>query len=98
MAAQFVLLNGAISVEQHSQMMKCSGDDSFGPGLSQDEGCDRFDFTLLFEEAVFVIVPCALALFLIPWRLWYLLWRKSKVLNWPSLLAAKWVCVLSWVF
>lgn len=44
-----------------------SADDEFGPRVAID--CRAFDFTLLFEDAIFVTLPAALFLLLLPWRL-----------------------------
>lgn len=44
----------------------------FGPRI--DPGCRSFDFTLLFEDAFFSLLPAALFLVLIPPRL-RVLWR-----------------------
>ncbi|KAK0615110.1 hypothetical protein B0T17DRAFT_377631 [Bombardia bombarda] len=45
---------------------RCAGDGAFGPVLVSDNNhagqCYSFDFTLLFEESIFSIAPCALAL------------------------------------
>lgn len=52
-----------------------NGDNWFGPRV--DVNCRDFDFTLLFEDAFFVILPAALFLLLLPWRLQTL--RKTPV-------------------
>jgi hypothetical protein len=51
-----------------------NADDEFGPQVAI--ACRAFDFTLLFEDAVFVILPTALFLLLLPWRL-RSLWKRS---------------------
>lgn len=44
-----------------------SADNEFGPRVAT--ACRDFDFTLLFEDAVFVALPAAVFLLLLPWRL-----------------------------
>ena len=42
-------------------------DDRFGPAV---HGCrENFDFTLLFEQSFFSILPCAIFLLIVPLRL-----------------------------
>ncbi|EHK26512.1 uncharacterized protein TRIVIDRAFT_20223, partial [Trichoderma virens Gv29-8] len=55
-------------------------DDSFGPTVS---GCEtpRFDFTLLFEQSILNIAPCALLLIFSLPRTLYLFRSKPKVLH-----------------
>lgn len=55
---------------------RCDG--SFGPLAI---GCvgGRFDFTLLFEQSIFAIVPSALLLLVTPYRIWQLAGQKPKV-------------------
>ncbi|KAF9875181.1 ABC transporter [Colletotrichum karsti] len=53
-------------------------DDQFGPRIDFD--CRPFDFTLLFEDAVFQLVPATVFLLLIPVRL-ISLWRTPKKLT-----------------
>ncbi|RFU75576.1 abc transporter [Trichoderma arundinaceum] len=57
-----------------------SCDDSFGPVAS---GCEtpRFDFTLLFEQSILNIAPCALLLIISLPRSLYLFRSKPKVLR-----------------
>ena len=61
--------------------MNCSSssDDVFGP-----EYCEKFDFTLVFEQSFFQIAPCALLLLVLPFRASHL--RRQEV-----------KCVRSWV-
>jgi hypothetical protein len=47
-------------------------DDQFGPRV--DKACRAFDFTLLFEDGVFIAVPAALVILLLPVRI-RKLWR-----------------------
>lgn len=52
-------------------------DDTFGPYA---EGCrGGFDFTLLFEESILSILPLALLLIVVPFRISYLFRRTIKV-------------------
>ena len=54
---------------------RSSAEDAFGPSV---EGCfDDFDFTLLFEESILTIVPLAIFLVILPFRLVYLCKRKK---------------------
>ena len=48
-------------------------DNSFGPQV--DITCRPFDFTLLFEDAIFSAMPAALMLLLVPLRL-LAVWRE----------------------
>jgi hypothetical protein len=62
--------------------MNCSSsfDNVFGP-----QYCESFDFTLVFEQSFFQIVPCALLLLVIPFRASQL--RRQEV-----------KCVRSWAY
>lgn len=56
---------------------KCNqtADQVFGPAVS----CPHvFDFTLLFEQSIFSIIPSALFLLLVPWRVWNLSGKNIK--------------------
>jgi ATP-binding cassette, subfamily C (CFTR/MRP), member 1 len=76
-------------------MLRCSGDDTFGPVLgSAPIGCYNFDFTLLFEEAIFTIAPCALVLPLAAWRLFRVI-RRPVLVQWPIVHALKFVRPIS---
>ena len=55
-------------------MERCAGDDTFGPVLETGL-CYSFDFTLVFEECIFAVVPCALFLLLAAARIWKL-WNR----------------------
>ncbi|KAL7914654.1 P-loop containing nucleoside triphosphate hydrolase protein [Trichoderma velutinum] len=55
-------------------------DDSFGPTASSCE-TPRFDFTLLFEQSILNIAPCALLLIFSLPRTLYLFHSKPKVLH-----------------
>jgi len=60
----------------------CAQDDTLGPLLGDaPDDCNLFDFTLLFEEIFFVIVPCLLALSAIP-PLVRPLGKKPKIVKW----------------
>jgi ATP-binding cassette subfamily C (CFTR/MRP) protein 1 len=63
-------------------IMNCSSsfDNVFGP-----QYCESFDFTLVFEQSFFQIVPCALLLLVIPLRASQL--RRQEV-----------KCVRSWAY
>ncbi|KAM7219313.1 P-loop containing nucleoside triphosphate hydrolase protein [Rhypophila decipiens] len=52
-------------------------DNEFGPRV--DISCRPFDFTLLFEDAFLVLLPAALLLSLVPWRLSSLFKAPVKV-------------------
>jgi ATP-binding cassette subfamily C (CFTR/MRP) protein 1 len=55
--------------------MKCSpiSDNAFGP-----QYCDNFDFTLVFEQGIFQITPCALLLLALPFRASQLRRQEAK--------------------
>ena len=61
-------------------------DDSFGPIYAQ-----YFDFTRLFEDTVLAILPSALLLCIIPWRVLWLSQEPRKVSG-SALHANKIVC------
>ena len=52
-------------------------DDTLGPYAHSCRG--GFDFTLLFEELVFSVLPTIALLLVIPFRIRYLLRREIKV-------------------
>jgi ATP-binding cassette, subfamily C (CFTR/MRP), member 1 len=52
-------------------------DNQFGPRV--DIHCRAFDFTLLFEDAFFIILPAVLFCLLVGPRLQYLRTRQIKV-------------------
>lgn len=58
--------------------MECflEADDTFGP-----QYCNHFDFTLLFEQSIFQIAPCALFLFLFPVRIFQLQRQNAKTVR-----------------
>lgn len=64
-------------------------DDSFGPAISSN--CRSFDFTLLFEQSVLSLLPSAIFLLVVPFRLWYLLRTNVKLLH-SRLYLLKLVC------
>lgn len=75
-------------------MLRCSGDDTFGPVLasnsSSSASCYDFDFTLLFEDAFLSLVPNGLFLFLAAWRVHRLVREcTATVVVWPLLRACK---------
>lgn len=58
---------------------RLSADDVFGPAV---QGCrNNFDFTLLFEQSLFQIAPCALLLLSLPVRASQLRQQKVKTLR-----------------
>jgi len=65
--------------------MQCSADadNTFGP-----QHCNQFDFTLLFEQTVFQIAPCAILILMLPPRAFQLRRRKVKTLK-DGAMAAK---------
>lgn len=73
-------------------MPACSAalDDVFGPQVNP---CRRtFDFTLLFEEAFFSIVPSVIFISLAAWRLWVLREQKRVTVGGPDVQKLKLVC------
>jgi hypothetical protein len=54
-------------------------DDSFGPTVKVQSCRDGFDFTLLFEESIFTILPAALLLCAVPLRFWSIYRRPDAV-------------------
>ncbi|KAJ4410259.1 hypothetical protein N0V85_003986, partial [Neurospora sp. IMI 360204] len=53
-------------------------DSQFGPRV--DVACREFDFTLLFEDGFFMLLPAALFLLFVPWRFWSL-WKSPVKLT-----------------
>jgi ATP-binding cassette, subfamily C (CFTR/MRP), member 1 len=65
------------------------GDKMFGPSIAR--GCRwGFDFTLLFEQAILSIVPCAIFLSVVPARL-------SRLHRAQSILPCNGACLLKLV-
>ena len=72
-------------------MFRCSGDDTFGPTLgssSPNPSCYNFDFTLVFEDSIFSILPCGIVIILGAWRL-FALAKRPVAIQWPLLRALK---------
>jgi len=72
-------------------MFRCGGDDGIGPVLGSaffNPGCYDFDFTLVFEDVLFSIIPCGVFLLLAAWRL-YALRSRPVIVRWPLLRAMK---------
>ncbi|KAK4224363.1 hypothetical protein QBC38DRAFT_18446 [Podospora fimiseda] len=67
-------------------------DDSFGPHAGTCRG--GFDFTLLFEETILIILPLGLLLLALPLRVGYL-WKRTKKTIPDSHLAA--VKISAWI-
>ena len=78
-------------------MFRCNGDETFGPALASSllDGCYDFDFTLVFEESIFAIGPCALVLPFAALRL-YQLASRDVLVRWPLLQAIKLVSSKRW--
>ncbi|KAK3403550.1 P-loop containing nucleoside triphosphate hydrolase protein [Sordaria brevicollis] len=53
-------------------------DRQFGPRV--DPSCREFDFTLLFEDGFYTLLPAALFLIFVPWRFWTL-WKSPVKLS-----------------
>ncbi|CCC10044.1 hypothetical protein SMACR_02623 [Sordaria macrospora] len=53
-------------------------DKQFGPQV--DAACREFDFTLLFEDGFFMLLPAVLFLLFVPWRFWTL-WKSPVKLT-----------------
>ncbi|KAL7904095.1 ABC transporter [Trichoderma velutinum] len=64
-------------------------DNRFGPRV--DPSCRSFDFTLLFEDAIFTALPAALLLLLIPIHLWRI---SRTTIKMDSYILATWKLVL----
>ncbi|TVY15492.1 ABC transporter FUM19 [Lachnellula arida] len=54
-------------------------DDSFGPTVKVQSCRDGFDFTLLFEESMFTILPATFLLCAVPLRFWSIYRRPDAV-------------------
>lgn len=65
----------------------CS-DDSFGPTVRFETCRDGFDFTLLFEESIFAILPAGLLLCAVPIRFWFI-YRRPDAVRWSALAVVK---------
>ncbi|KAK2608594.1 hypothetical protein QQS21_002820 [Conoideocrella luteorostrata] len=61
-----------------TQQLAC-GDDSLGPGVKSAACRGGFDFTVLFEEAVFAILPASLFLLLAPFQVISLVRGKIRL-------------------
>ena len=57
------------------------GDDGFGPVVMPGPNCRDFDFTLLFEDLFFALIPSAIMLFAAAMQI-INLWKKPVLLNW----------------
>ncbi|KAF2218923.1 P-loop containing nucleoside triphosphate hydrolase protein [Elsinoe ampelina] len=59
-----------------------TADNAFGPAVPAH--CrDDFDFTLAFEQYFFTIVPSALLILAVPWRLWGVLRLQPRIAGLP---------------
>lgn len=67
-----------VNLTMHSTMatLQCraASDQQFGPRI--DPACRPFDFTLFFEDTIFILLPSVLFLTLLPAKL-YTLWRAT---------------------
>ncbi|KAI0126691.1 P-loop containing nucleoside triphosphate hydrolase protein [Xylariales sp. AK1849] len=54
-------------------MQRCHGDDSFGPSLGSGSNCHNFDFTLLFEDCIFSLIPSVLVTIAASYRIYELI-------------------------
>ncbi|KAH8196275.1 hypothetical protein TruAng_009556 [Truncatella angustata] len=63
-------------------MKRCDDGDSFGPSLGPGFDCHNFDFTVLFEDYIFSLVPSTIVILLAAHRI-YRVYYMSKVVNWP---------------
>lgn len=70
----------------HSIISICN-DDSFGPIVRCRDG---FDFTLVFEESIFTVLPSALLLCFVPLRFWSI-YKRPDAVKWPLLRLLKFV-------
>lgn len=75
------------------QIGPCS-DNSFGPTVYLQACRDGFDFTLLFEESFFTVVPGALLLCATPLRLWSIC-RRPDAVKWPLLRFIKLMTIIA---
>jgi hypothetical protein len=69
-------------------------DDTFGPTVRNLSCRDGFDFTLLFEESIFTILPAALLLCALPLR-FHSIYRRVDMVRWSRLRLMKLVSQLS---
>jgi hypothetical protein len=68
-------------------------DDTFGP-YAGAECRGGFDFTLLFSEIFLSIIPLSLLIAIVPFRIYQLWWKETKVSR-STLLYTKLVCTSS---
>lgn len=72
----------------NDSLIRLCPDDSFGPTVDLKICRDGFDFTLLFEESIFAILPAALLLCVAPLRVWSI-WRRPDAVKWSLLRVVK---------
>lgn len=62
-----------VNVTTATSIIGCpvESDNKFGPQVAA--GCRNFDFTLLFEDSIFILLPAAIFLLLLPSR-----WRQLQ--------------------
>ncbi|ORY71658.1 multidrug resistance-related protein [Pseudomassariella vexata] len=71
-------------------------DNSFGPGVKSPDCRGSFDFTILFEESIFTILPATLFILLAPFRALRLLRRRIRVKR-TALYAGKVVAIGAYI-
>jgi hypothetical protein len=62
-------------------MLTCPDDDSFGPVLEPSSNYAVLDFTLLFEDVIFYLVPSLVVLLVILFAL-SRIWHMERALDW----------------
>lgn len=74
--------------------MVCDYDQTFGPALPgrTEPGCRPFDFTILFEDVVFSLLPSLLTLPVTILSIHYTMANPS-VVHWTYCWVAKMVCI-----
>ncbi|XMA18333.1 hypothetical protein WAI453_011124 [Rhynchosporium graminicola] len=80
-----------LSLNERQEMASgCGSDLSFGPTLPivKDASCRQFDFTVAFEDLVFVLVPSLTIFLIVLFRLPSVL-SSPRVVNWPTVSHAK---------
>ncbi|CAK7197974.1 hypothetical protein SEUCBS139899_000628 [Sporothrix eucalyptigena] len=75
-------------------MVRCGNDESFGPVLTPGPDCYSFDFTLTFEDYIFSIAICGIAVLLAFVRI-FLLFKRDAIVRWPLLRAIKLLAFLA---
>ncbi|ETS81802.1 hypothetical protein PFICI_06804 [Pestalotiopsis fici W106-1] len=68
--------------------MKRCKDEDFGPALGPGPDCHNFDFTLLFEDCIFSLIPSVIAIIVCAYRA-STIFKRSKVISWSLARALK---------